>query len=72
VGFRMRSIVLEKEEEEEEHPGKEVLKICGRVGVNIVIQINLDLRNCDVLRKNLDLRKIVPATKILLLKLLDL
>ena len=35
------------------------------------LQINLDLRNCD-LRKNLDLRKIVPKTKILVHKLFDL
>ena len=34
------------------------------------IQMNLDLRNCD-LRKNLYLRKIVPATKILVHKLFD-
>ena len=35
------------------------------------IQISLGLRNCDF-RKNLDLRKIVAATKILVHKLLDL
>ena len=34
------------------------------------LQINLDLRNCD-LRKNLDLRKIVATTKILVHKLFD-
>ena len=35
------------------------------------LKINLDLRNCD-LRKNLDLRKIVATTKILVHKLFDL
>ena len=35
------------------------------------VQINLDLRNCD-LRKNLDVRKIVPTTEILVYKLFDL
>ena len=37
----------------------------------IEVQINLDLRNCN-LRKDLDLRKIVGTTKILINKLLDL
>ena len=35
------------------------------------VQINLDLRNCD-LRKKLDLRKMVSTTKILVNKLFDL
>ena len=35
------------------------------------MQMNFDLRNCD-LRKNLDLRKIVATTKILVNKLFDL
>ena len=33
-------------------------------------RINIDLRNCD-LRKNLDLRKIVATTQILVHKLFD-
>ena len=37
----------------------------------IEIQYNLDLRNCDF-RKNLDLKKIVPTSKILVYKLFDL
>ena len=44
------------------------MKPCGEllISMNISkeVQINLDLRNCD-LRKNLDLRKIVATTKIL-------
>ena len=38
---------------------------------NCDLRKNLDLRNCD-LRKNLDLRKIVPTTKILERELFDL
>ena len=39
--------------------------------VRQVIQMNLDVRNCD-LRKNLDLRKIDPTPKILVQYTLDL
>ena len=39
--------------------------------IDVLLQMNLDLRNCN-LRKNIDLRKIVPTTKILVYKLLNL
>ena len=39
--------------------------------LNVLLQMNIDLRNCN-LRKNIDLRKIVPTTKILVYKWFDL